>query len=294
MTTDSATPASRQFTVRYLFLLTAIVALSLLPVAHWGVWGIFPSVWLVTIGACALHKRYAFAGWLFAIIAVGAFLLSAVNNTQPAPRRAVCQNNLRHIALAIADYEADNGHLPPPYTTDDNGNPLHSWRVLILPYMEEQALYDAIDLSKPWHHPHNLALATRMPPVYRCPSFGPNSRALGVTTTAYVAIIGDHTAWPRSGKRRLKDIIDRRSNTLSVLESETHRLHWMSTADPGIEMIGRVNGDGETFLSRGPHNGFSACAFCDGFVQWLPDDFDFNHLRALTTVDGAESPGDTR
>ena len=109
---------------------------------------------------------------------------------------------------------------------------------LILPHLGEEELYDAIDLTKPWYHSDNIALAIRMPSVYRCPSFTPKSSGADVTT-AYVAMLGDHTAWPRSGHRQFEDIVDGLSQTVAVLESEMYRLHWMSTADPGIEMIAR-------------------------------------------------------
>ena len=62
----------------------------------------------------------------------------------------------------------------------------------------------------------------------------------------------------------------------------------MSTADPGIEMIGSVNGDGETILSNSPHPGGLHCAFCDGHVQFLSEAIDFKDLRALVTIDGNE------
>ena len=66
-----------------------------------------------------------------------------------------CANNLKQIALALRNYESVYHALPPAYTVDAEGKPLHSWRTLILPYLEQQALYDKIDLSKPWDDPAN-------------------------------------------------------------------------------------------------------------------------------------------
>ena len=148
---------------------------------------------------------------------------------------------------------------------------------LILPHLGEKELYDAIDLTKPWYHCDNITLAIRMPSVYRCPSFTPKSRVADVTT-AYVAMLGDHTAWPRSGQCQYEDLVDGLSQTVAVLESEMYRLHWMSTADPGIEMIGPTNADGETLLSHGPHIGDSVCVFFDGHVQVLSHGRDSNAL----------------
>ena len=84
-----------------------------------------------------------------------AMLLPAMRTAGPAARRAQCVNNLKQIALALFNYESAYNALPPAYTVDAEGKPLHSWRTLILPYLEKQSLYDSIDLSKPWNDPAN-------------------------------------------------------------------------------------------------------------------------------------------
>ena len=83
-------------------------------------------------------------------------LLPAVQAAREAARRMQCSNNMKQIALAMHNYEAVYKAFPPAYTTDANGQPLHSWRTLLLPYMEQQALYSQIDLNKPWDDPVNL------------------------------------------------------------------------------------------------------------------------------------------
>src|SRR5262245_49759347 len=84
-----------------------------------------------------------------------ALLLPLSRSARPAARRAQCTNNLKQIALALHDYEQEHGALPPAYTVDAAGRPLHSWRTLILPYLEQEKLYQSIDLSKPWNDPAN-------------------------------------------------------------------------------------------------------------------------------------------
>ena len=62
------------------------------------------------------------------------------------------------------NYEQAYNALPPAYTVDANGRPLHSWRTLILPYLEQESLYQTIDLSKPWNDPANArAVETAFP-----------------------------------------------------------------------------------------------------------------------------------
>ena len=73
-------------------------------------------------------------------------------------------NNLKQIALALLNYEQAHHALPPAYTVDAQGRPLHSWRTLILPYLDQESLYQTIDLSKPWNDPANAkALETSLP-----------------------------------------------------------------------------------------------------------------------------------
>ena len=62
-------------------------------------------------------------------------------------RRSQCKNNLKQIGLALHNYHEKYQAFPPAYTVDATGKPLHSWRTLILPFVDQQALYDKIDLS---------------------------------------------------------------------------------------------------------------------------------------------------
>lgn len=81
---------------------------------------------------------------------------------------------LENIALALHNYAAKNhGVLPPTYTVDSAGKPLHSWRTLILPYIDYQDLYKKIDLSKSWNDPANAEVFKAHVKVYHCPSTVP-------------------------------------------------------------------------------------------------------------------------
>src|SRR5262245_49310958 len=64
-----------------------------------------------------------------------------------AARRMQCASNLRNIVVALHSYESTYGCLPPAYTIDADGKPLHSWRTLILPFIDQQLLYNQIDFS---------------------------------------------------------------------------------------------------------------------------------------------------
>jgi type II secretory pathway pseudopilin PulG len=100
----------------------------------------------------AIVKILAVLGGIALLIAM---LLPAVRSAREPARRNQCLSQLKQIALALETYADVHGKFPPAYTTDADGKPLHSWRTLILPYMEEPQLYASIDLTKPWDDPVN-------------------------------------------------------------------------------------------------------------------------------------------
>ena len=103
------------------------------------------------------------------------------------------REQLEASCVALQLYEEVHGALPPAYTTDADGKPLHSWRTLILPYMEEQKLYESIDLAKPWNDPANAAAFKTVVAAYRCPSvpWEHDNR------TTYQAIVSPNSCFPR-------------------------------------------------------------------------------------------------
>ena len=103
-----------------------------------------------------------------------------------------CSNHLKQIGLALQNYHDAYGSFPPAYMADADGKPIHSWRVLILPYLEQKALYDKYSFDEPWDGPNNSQLHEAAISAYICPSRPGNSR----TDTSFVAVVGAQTAWP--------------------------------------------------------------------------------------------------
>jgi hypothetical protein len=83
-----------------------------------------------------------------------------------AARRAQFVSNLKEIGFALNSYQNAHGCYPPAVVRDSAGKPLHSWRVLLLPYMDQSSLYEEFHLDEPWDSPHNQTLLPRMPYVY--------------------------------------------------------------------------------------------------------------------------------
>jgi hypothetical protein len=213
---------------------------------------------------------------------IGCVVLALAGVTTPASvsRELQCRNNGKRIGLAILNYESVNGHLPPAYSRDESGNPLHSWRVLILPFLDEEVLYNAIDLTKPWYHPDNLALADQMPDWYRCPSYETPGNDV---TTPYIAFVGNQTVWPRDEYVKLS-LRYPRSKTALVVESERYRLHWMSTGDPGIESLGPPGNKLQTSPVATMHD-HGLCVLCDGAIEGIEAGVDHESLRELLTIE---------
>ena len=103
-----------------------------------------------------------------------------------AARRSQCANNLKQIALAMHNYHDVFKSFPPAVITDKNGRPMHSWRVAILPFIEQAALYKNYKFDEPWDGPNNRNLDNIAIPVFRCPSdpgHGPETAGAVVTVT---------------------------------------------------------------------------------------------------------------
>ena len=217
-----------------------------------------------------------------------ALLLPATQAAREAARRTQCMNNIRQIQLAILNYESANGHFPPAYSVDENGEPMHSWRVLILPYMGENVIYDQYDMSQPWDSPKNLALTqNNVPMSYQCPSqvgfSGPGTSA----HTSYLVVQGPGTLFDGENTTTVGDVKDGLSNTLSVVETDRTDIHWAEPRDwdtPQSRFF--VNGGNSEIGSA--HPGGVNAGQADGAVIFLSDSVDSATLKSMTTIAGGD------
>ncbi|QDU11016.1 DUF1559 domain-containing protein [Gimesia aquarii] len=124
-----------------------------------------------------------------------AFLLPAVLQAREAARRTQSMNNLKQIMLGLHNYYAIHKHFPPAVVIGPDGKTPHSWRVAILPYLGQKALYDEYQKNQPWDSEQNLKVLAKMPDVYRSPAEDGNAN-----NTAYFAVVGKNTAFGKSSK----------------------------------------------------------------------------------------------
>ncbi len=213
-------------------------------------------------------------------------LLPAMQAAREAARRAVCTNNLKQIGLAFHNFAADNPRLPPAAIAGSDGKPLLSWRVALLPYLGETALYRQFKQDESWDSPTNAKLVAAMPRVFACQS-GPKPP---VGSTFYRAIVGKRAAFEGTKGLTLKDFADGADKTLLVVES-ADAVPWTKpdelalSDDPSHPIAGLAaphNGDG-----GGPPG--MVALFADGSVRFLPGKLDARTLNALATRNGGES-----
>ena len=181
------------------------------------------------------------------------------------------------LALALRQYEHDYNSLPPAYTTDASGQPLHSWRALILPYIEQKPLYDSIDFTKPWNDPANSTALNITINTFHCPeSNAPRN------TTTYFAIVGPNNGLLPNQPGPLSDITDSRNKTLMLIEAgEESAIPWMAPTDADEHLV----------LSLGPktkfhHEGGMQAAYVDGSVRFLKADTPARVRQALMSISG--------
>ncbi|MFN0199027.1 MAG: DUF1559 domain-containing protein [Planctomycetaceae bacterium] len=220
--------------------------------------------------------------------------LPKIKGAREAAPRTQCMNNLKQIGLALHHYHDKYGSFPPAYIADEDGKPMHSWRVLILAELKQDKLYQEYRFDEPWDGPHNRTLHDRIPSVYRCPSYQRDahknfsSNYEGKTMTNYVAIDDTDAFFQRSNVTLKADITDGLSKTMAVFETHHHVVHWMQPDDiTPDEAIAELNTCAEN-KEQLNHEGGTYILIGDGSVRFISSHIANETLRALMTRSGGE------
>ncbi|HEY2250622.1 MAG TPA: DUF1559 domain-containing protein [Planctomycetaceae bacterium] len=237
------------------------------------------------------RSYFAPVGMVAGLVLVAALCLPAIDRGG-ASRRSQCKNNLKQIGLALHNYHDEFGCFPPAFIADANGRPMHSWRVLLLPYLDQAPLYVQYRFDEPWDGPNNRKLADKILPIFNCPSEVHGDGKSAATMTSYVAVVGPETAWPGNTATSIRDIKDGTSNTLLIVEVANSRIHWMEPRDLHVvQMAPTINakfGQGISSL----HTGGAHALLADGSVRFISEQTTAELIRALLTVHGKEKIGD--
>jgi hypothetical protein len=195
-----------------------------------------------------------------------AMLLPAVQQAREAARRTSSANNLKQIGLAFHNYFEVHRKFPSNIR-DKDGRPLLSWRVAILPYLEESKLYDEFHLDEPWDSEHNIQLLSRMPQVFACPNLELEKR------TVYLGFDGNDTAF---GDKPIgfAQILDGTANTILAVEAnEDAAVNWSAPQDIPFDPALDVNAVGNL-----RPDGFNALLL-DGSIMFFPNSIEQQALK---------------
>jgi hypothetical protein len=213
-----------------LFLLAVVLWSSLAVFGGWAGTILF----LAITAAAVLLTRPACLVTLLAFLPFTALLLLVANPIHNAAYRLHCANCLQQISLALHNYVQANGCFPPAYIADKNGKPMHSWRVLILPYIAGSSFYKQYNFGEPWNGPNNKKLLPQRPFVYACPDDDKNFLALGATSTNYVAVVGASAAWSGSKPKKATDLSPM-SQTITIVEVSDADIPWTAPRDVSLD-----------------------------------------------------------
>jgi Protein of unknown function (DUF1559) len=206
-------------------------------------------------------------------------LLPATFTARQAAERVQSMNNLKQISLALLNFESAEKSFPPAFDSNKDGKPLLSWRVLMLPYIGEQQLYNQFHLDEPWDSENNKKLIAQMPRVFAASG----SKAAAEFKTVYLGVRGEKAAFTGVEGVEIRSFTDGTSNTITVVEAnDNSAVIWtkpddfaIDTPNPAASLVGLREG------------GFLA-AFADGHVQMIADSAPANVIKALFTRNGGE------
>ena len=215
----------------------------------------------------------AVAGMLVALI------LPAIQAAREAARRSQSMNNMKNLMLSLHNYHDTRKTFPAhaSYSLDDK--PLLSWRVHVLPYLEEQALYNEFHLDEPCDSEHNRKLIAKMPAVFANPKL---DAAEGKTN--YLAVVGEDCIFDGSADGiGFRNISDGTSKTIALVEANADQaVEWTKPDDWEFDPKNPKAGIGD-FRPGGCN-----AAFADGSVQFISNAIDPDVLKALFTRNGRE------
>ncbi len=221
-----------------------------------------------------------------AIVVPMGLLVPAVSKVREAASRMQSQNNLKQMGLAMHNYASSYNTLPPaaigdPLKPPEQRRPLLSWRVAILPFIEQQQLYTQFKLDEPWDSPNNKPLLARMPKIYQLPG--------DVKTppdhTHYQVFVGSGAAFEKTRELRLTEFPDGLSNTILIATVE-QAVPWTKPDDVPFDPSRPIAPLLSTYFATGPQ-----VVLADGSARSLSRNISETTLKAAITRNGNEQFG---
>ncbi len=208
-----------------------------------------------------------------------ALLLPAVQAAREAARRNTSKDSMKYVMLGLFNHEAARGAFPAYANFDADGKPLLSWRVHILPYMEQAELYEKFHLDEPWDSPHNKQLIPLIPTAFRDPK---STLPVAEGKTNFLGVKGPGYFFDGSDKGgKVQDHNDGSFQIIVLTQvSDAAAVPWTKPADwePSDEKLLKPFNDPLGFLA----------GFGDGHISLIEPTIEPRTLRAMLTVDGGE------
>ncbi|MBN2477274.1 MAG: DUF1559 domain-containing protein [Pirellulales bacterium] len=235
--------------------------------------------------------RYTLRGLLLFVTVISVLLAIVVpvyRTGGDQANKAQCTSNLKIVVGALEGYELCYGRLPPAFLADESGKPIHSWRVLVLPFLGRKDLYDKYDFNEPWDGPNNRLLSKDIPSEYRCPKI----RNANKFATSYVAVIGPRTLWRGARGVSRKELADQWHETILLMEIAESDIHWMEPRDISTDFV--IRQLGEKVVDRKPsivsHGGIRCISLTSNLYR-LPQDCPPDVIMSLLRTDDGTAKG---
>jgi hypothetical protein len=194
-----------------------------------------------------------------------------------AQEKVTTSNNFKQIALGMHQHESEKMTFPP-FLRTGLGLPGLSWRVAVLPYIDQQQLYKQFKLDEPWDSATNRPLAAKMPAI-----FAPRKGAGGELTHVRL-IVGPQCVYDltRPQPRRFAEISDGMGNTFLFVEAEQPVI-WTKPEELAFDPKGKLPPLGL------PEHDYFLVAFCDGSVRSIKKNANPENIKKAITAAGGEN-----
>jgi hypothetical protein len=209
--------------------------------------------------------------------------LGAFSQADLAQKRQESMQRLRQLGLALISHHDRLGKFPPAYVSDVEGKPLYSWRVLVLPYLGQQALYDRFDKTKAWDAAENIAISNTAIDAFKSPA----DTAVPANAVSYVAVIGDDNFFTGIKPLQFLDVLDGTSNTIALIECQGIGGSWAAPVDLKMDGL-RLELGAAADQIHSPYGDGLQLLLCDGAVTFLSKDRVAALLPPMLTRGGGE------
>jgi|WetSurMetagenome_2_1015567.scaffolds.fasta_scaffold204780_2 prepilin-type processing-associated H-X9-DG protein len=213
-------------------------------------------------------------------------LQPSLQAAREAARRINCRDNLKMLGVAMLAYRDMQGSFPPAFVVGKDGKPMHSWRALLLPFVDSRtkSLGAKYHYDEPWDSPNNRQVTDVALQCFQCPT-----QPAGLApTTHYMMVVGPHTISDGPHGRKQAEIKDDPATTIMLVEVVNSDVRWAEPKDLRFDQLDFTINGKKNHAIASDHPGGAHVLFCDGHVEFLNNNTFADRIKAMLTVDGSE------